>query len=90
VPCKAKWFRLISKQASIKTAVLGLRPKLQGFYMSGPVTHPNRPNKEMCNSKGKEKKFIIHYGHIVGRGKASISTHFQGIHMSCRFKYRKD
>jgi hypothetical protein len=34
------------------------RPKLLGFYISGPATCPSTPNKEMVMGKGRERRFI--------------------------------
>jgi hypothetical protein len=37
--------------------VLGPKPKLVGFHISGPATPPYTPKKEMSNGEGRERRF---------------------------------
>jgi hypothetical protein len=59
-----------------ETGVLDPRPKLLGFHMLGPVTHPYLPNKETW--KRAEKGDLLHDpGYTVGRGLESTQPIFR-------------
>jgi hypothetical protein len=65
----------------IETGVLGPRPKLLGFCMSGPATCPYWPNEEASSGKGQRRE--IYY---TAQGASAHFSHLHGIDMSFRFK----
>jgi hypothetical protein len=65
-------------------------PNSLGFHMSGPVTHPNLPNKETTSGEEKNESFMQHHRHNHKQRQNKHFSHPPCTGVSFRFEYRKN